>query len=103
MKKLKTIPFLTFHTVLGALLGLLAGILYAFGGLLIDLLVSLGWVSSPETPGLSVGTILAFGALIGMPIIFAGFGLLLGGIELIVFTVFARWVSWLELDFERRG
>jgi len=49
-----------------ALLGLLAGILYSFGGLIIDILVSFGWITSSETPGLSYGTVFAFGALIGI-------------------------------------
>lgn len=90
MKKLKILPFLRFHTVLGALLGLIAGILYSFGGLIIDLLVNLDWIKSQETPGLSFGTILAFGALIGMPIISAALGLCIGLIELILFRLFAR-------------
>ena len=32
------------------------------------------------TPGLSYGTILAFGALLGMPLIFGGLGVLLGAV-----------------------
>jgi len=62
-----------FSGVLGLLLGLCAGILYAFGGLLIDVGVSLGWLAAETmgTPGLSIGTLYAFGALIGMPFIFA--------------------------------
>ncbi len=51
------------QAILIALLGLLAGILYAFGGFIIDAQVSLGWISSGETSGLGIGTILAFGPL----------------------------------------
>ena len=45
--------------VLGLILGLVCGILYAFGGLVLDIIQgNLGW-----------GTVLAFGALVGMPVI----------------------------------
>lgn len=64
MKKIKVFFFAKFQAILFGFLGVLAGILYAFGGLLIDLLVSLDWISSNETPGLSEGTLLAFGALL---------------------------------------
>ena len=68
-----------FGGVLGLLAGLCAGILYAFGGLLIDIGVSLGWLlaETMQTPGLSIGTLYAFGALIGIPLIFALGGWLL--------------------------
>lgn len=62
----------------GASMGLVAGILYSFGGALVDALVSAGWVITDETPGLSYGTILAFGALLGMPLIGATGGLVVG-------------------------
>jgi len=64
----------------GALIGFVAGIIYSVGGLLIDILVSLTFLSpeTMETSGLSYGTILAFGALIGMPIIFGFAGALIG-------------------------
>ncbi len=48
-------------------LSLACGVLYSFGGLVVDLL----------TIGLNWGTVLAFGALVGMPVIFATFGFLL--------------------------
>lgn len=61
-------------TVVGLLIGVFLGILYSFGGLILDALVSLELITSDETPGLSYGTVLAFGALIGMPIIFGLIG-----------------------------
>jgi hypothetical protein len=61
-----------------AFLGLILGIFYSVGGLIIDTLVSLEWITSNETPGLSYGTVLAFGALIGMPAIGATFGFITG-------------------------
>ena len=81
------------------LLGLVAGVLYAFGGLAIDILVSINWLSPAlaETPGLSYGTLLAFGALIGMPAIFALFGCLAGVIEAILYNVLANRLGKIEL------
>lgn len=52
----------------GTMLGILLGILYSFGGLIVDLF----------TMGLNYGTLLAFGALIGMPLIFGASGLAVG-------------------------
>ena len=68
----------------GALIGLVLGIIYSVGGLIVDASVTLGWITSAETPGLSWGTVLAFGALIGMPIIFAIPGVVLGAIAALV-------------------
>ena len=63
-----------------ALVGLIFGILYSFGGAIIDVLVSQGWITTASTPGVSWGTALAFLAIIGMPIIFATFGFIAGAI-----------------------
>lgn len=101
MKKINILSFVKFQTIMGGLIGLMLGILYSFGGLLIDTLVSLGWVRTPETPGLSVGTLLAFGALIGMPFIFATIGLVTGLVEAILFNLFAKWLSWVDINFEK--
>jgi hypothetical protein len=49
-----------------AYVGLLCGVLYSFGGLVVDSL----------TTGLNWGTMMAFMALVGMPIIFGTFGFL---------------------------
>ncbi|NQS91274.1 MAG: hypothetical protein HQ574_02610 [Chloroflexi bacterium] len=102
VKKLGVVSFAKLQAVMMGMAGLIAGILYSFGGLMIDILVSIGWVSSASasTPGLSFGTVLAFGALIGMPVIFAAFGFGAGLIEAILFNVFARWFGGIELDFE---
>ncbi|HSG08559.1 MAG TPA: hypothetical protein VLA36_09380 [Longimicrobiales bacterium] len=51
-----------------AWLGLVCGVLYSFGGLVVDLL----------TIGLNWGTLMAFGALLGMPLIFGAFGFCCG-------------------------
>lgn len=53
-----------------AFLGLACGVLYSVGGLIYDLL----------TVGLNWGTAMAFGAVVGMPLIFGAFGFILGGL-----------------------
>ncbi len=66
---------------------------------MVDGLVSMNWIESAETPGLSIGTLLAFGALIGMPVIFAVGGLLLGLVELVLYQLLYRWLPGIDLDF----
>ena len=83
-----------------AVLGFAAGILYSFGGLIIDVLVSADWISTSETPGLSFGTVLAFGALIGMPAIGATLGFVLGIGEALVYPWFVRSFAGIEVDVE---
>jgi hypothetical protein len=100
IKKLNLISFSKFQGVLGALLGLVAGIIYSFGGLAIDVLVTLGWVATTETPGLSHGTVLAFGALVGMPLIGLVAGLVVGFISAILYNLYAKWFGGMDLDVE---
>jgi hypothetical protein len=97
LKKIKILSLAKFQSLLFALLGLLAGILYSFGGLLIDTLVTLGWIVSSETPGLSHGTILAFGALIGMPLILGAIGFIFGILAAILYNLFAKWFGGIDL------
>ncbi len=85
IKKIGLLSFAKLQTVILAIVGLIAGILYSFGGLIVDILVSIGWVSTAETPGLSFGTVLAFGSLIGMPIVFTMFGFIAGIIEALLY------------------
>lgn len=93
--------FAKLHTVTGVLIGLILGIVYSFGGLLIDTGVTIGWITSHETPRLSYGTVVAFGALLGMPAIFAGLGFVVGLIGAIVYNLFARWFGGIEIDFKK--
>jgi hypothetical protein len=101
IKKLRVISFVKLHALLGALIGLILGILYSFGGLLIDTFVTLGWITSQDTPGLSYGTVLAFGALIGMPLIFAVFGAGIGLIGAVLYNLFTKRFGGIEIDFEQ--
>ena len=57
-----------------AYLGLVCGVLYSFGGLVIDLL----------TIGLNWGTVMAFMAVVAMPVIFGTFGFLFGALIALV-------------------
>lgn len=100
-KKMRVLSFAKFQGIIGALVGLIAGILYSFGGAIIDVLVSTKVISSNQTPGLSYGTALAFLALIGMPIIFATFGFVLGLVEAILYNLLSRWFGGIEIDFEQ--
>lgn len=54
----------------GAVVGLGCGVVYAFGGLVVDLL----------TVGLNGGTALAFLALLGMPLLFGAVAFVLGAL-----------------------
>lgn len=56
-------------------LGLACGVLYSFGGFIVDLL----------TIGLNWGTAMAFGALVGMPVLFGSFGFLCGALVALAF------------------
>ncbi|NND16148.1 MAG: hypothetical protein HKN89_07465 [Eudoraea sp.] len=101
IKKLQIFPFALFQGTLTGLIGAVCGILYSIGGFLIDAGVSLGWVSGEtwETPGLSYGTVLAFGALIGMPLIFAVVGFVAGIIEAFLFNLVANWFGGFNPNF----
>ncbi|MCP4882156.1 MAG: hypothetical protein GY908_00045 [Flavobacteriales bacterium] len=101
LKKINILRFAIFQAVLIALIGIICGILYSFGGFFIDLFVSLGFFTpqSMSTPGLSFGTVLAFGALIGIPIIFAITGFLLGIVEAILYNLFTALFGSLNIDF----
>jgi len=76
----------------GLYLGLGLGVLYSFGGLIIDSMVSLKYLDTDDmgTTGLGYGTILSFGALIGMPLIFGGIGGILGLLYDILSQAFRR-------------
>jgi hypothetical protein len=103
MRKIKKIGVLSFaklQAFLGIIIGFILGIIYAFGGLIIDTLVTLDWITSTETPGLSYGSVLAFGALIGMPLIFSCIGFFLGIIEASLYNFSTKWFGGLKLDIQ---
>ena len=99
IQKLNVFSFALMQAKLLALIGLLLGIIYAFGGLVIDSIVSMNLISIAETPGLSMGTLLAFGALIGMPLIGLVSGYILGIIEAILFNLTTTRIGGRKLNF----
>lgn len=99
INRIKPLAFAKFQAYLGLLIGLVFGLVYAFGGLIIDTLVTLNMISTNETPGLSYGTILAFGALFGMPIIFAGFAAITGFVESLLYNFFFTRFAHIPNDF----
>ncbi len=101
IRKLDLWSFAKFQAVLGGLLGALCGVLYSFGGLVVDSLVSLGWITSQETPGLSIGTVLAFGALVGMPLIGLVMGFFIGIVEAWLYNLGAKWFGGMPLKYDR--
>ncbi|MCA0153324.1 hypothetical protein [Winogradskyella vincentii] len=100
IRKIGVFSFAKFQAFMGLFIGFVFGILYSFGGLIIDILVSLEWITSTETPGLSYGTILAFGALIGMPIIGAVLGFIFGIIQAILFNFTSNWFGGIFLEIK---
>lgn len=90
MAKLKRIGVLSsakLQAILMALLGLVAGISYSFGGAIYEL----------TTGSLNSGTALAFLALIGMPVVFAIVGFIGGAIGAFLYNLVARWVGGIEV------
>ena len=100
-RKLNLLQFTILNGYIGLLIGIIAGILYSFGGLIIDFLVSLNVITSLDTPGLSSGTLLAFGALIGMPILFALFGLVFGILGGILYNTFYKFLPFTIMDLNQ--
>ena len=80
----------TLTAVLMAGVGLVAGVLYSGIGFFVDLF----------GPGLNFGTVLAFGALIGMPLIFAVGGFFAGAIGALVYNLFAGWLGGIPIKMD---
>ena len=91
LKRLGLLSGAKLQAMLMGLLGLIAGILYSFGGAIYELF----------TGTLNSGTALAFLALIGMPIIFAAFGFVVGLIGTLFFNAVAKRVGGVKVDLEQ--
>ena len=72
-----------------AIVGLGMGILYSVGGFFVDLF----------TIGLNWGTVLAFGALVGMPLIFGAAGFCVGLVTALIYNLLSPWLQWLSIEF----
>ena len=74
--------------------GLLLGLFYAAGGLIIDLF----------TIGLNLGTVMAFGAMIALPVLFGAFGVIVDFVIKLVMLIKKKITgviykkSWQEID-----
>lgn len=101
IRRLKIFPFGIFLAVIGSLLGLLCGVIYGIGGFFVDLAVSLQWLSPEqmETPGLSWGTVLALGALVGMPLIGLAAGFIAGMIGAMLYNLVMGKTGGVSADF----
>lgn len=92
MKKIKVMSLAKLQAAILAVVGLIAGILYSFGGAIYDL-ISTGSVNS--------GTALAFLALIAMPVLFAIFGFIVGIIEAYLYNLILRKIDGIEIDLRK--
>ena len=99
-KTISAISSAKFLAVLGVLIGFLCGLFYSVGGFLIDALVSMEFLSS--APGLSYGTLLAFGALIGMPLLLGAAGFLLGLVAGLLFNGCLKGINGLQGFFDNK-
>ncbi|MDH3197720.1 MAG: hypothetical protein OEO21_05715 [Candidatus Krumholzibacteria bacterium] len=84
LKRIGVLSSAKLQAILMAYVGLIAGILYSFGGAIYDVVT---------TGSVNWGTALAFFALIGMPIVFATFGFMTGVIGASLNNLVARWVG----------
>ena len=89
LKKIRIFSLAKLQGILFSYVGLLCGILYSFGGFIYDL---------ATTGSLNLGTALAFFALIGMPLIFASFGFIVGLILAVLYNLFSRLFGEANLD-----
>ena len=90
LKKIGVLFLAKLQAIIMAVAGLIAGILYSFGGFIYDVF----------TIGINGGTALAFLALIGMPIFFAMVGFIVGAIGAVLYNLVAQWFGGIEMDFE---
>jgi len=95
-KYLGFMTFIKFKAITGFMIGIILGIIYSIGGLIIDSLVSLELISSNETSGLSIGTLYALAALLVMPILFAIINILLGLTEAFLYKIYT--IKFKEID-----
>ena len=89
LKKIRIFSLAKLQSILFSYVGLLCGILYSFGGFIYDL---------ATTGSLNLGTALAFFALIGMPLIFASFGFIVGLILAVLYNLFSRLFGEANID-----
>ncbi len=77
------------QALLMSMVGLVCGLLYAFGGAVYDLVSTGSW---------NAGTALAFLALLGMPLAFAVVGGILGFVQAMLFNLIAPRFGGVEVE-----
>jgi hypothetical protein len=90
--RLGVLSFAKFRAIQVSFVGLVCGIVYAFGGLLYDLATA---------GGVNEGTALAFLALIGMPFLSGAFGAVAGIVEALLYNLYAGTFRGVTLDLEQ--
>ncbi|WGS64944.1 hypothetical protein [Marinitoga aeolica] len=90
--KIKIFDFSKIHFIVLGFIGMVLGILYSFGGLIYDIIHN----------SVGYGTLLAFLALIGMPLIFSIFGFLLGLFVGIIFNFINKYLK-LNIQLEDKN
>jgi len=90
-KKIKVFSYAKIQAIVMAFVGLIAGVLYS----------GIGAIYDSVTGSLGVGTVLAFMALVGMPILFAAFGFLTGLVGVVLFNLASKWIGGIELSIEQ--
>ena len=105
MKELNIIKYAKFQALICAIVGLLFGVFYSFGGLTVDTLVTFNMIDPviwENTPGLSYGTFLAFISLIAMPLYLATIGFLFGLVGGYLFNKLKHPFKNINMDFEQK-
>jgi hypothetical protein len=104
-KKLNILKYAKTQGIICGFAGLFIGVLYSFGGLTIDTLVTLEWIDPviwENTPGLSYGTFLAFLSIIAMPLYFGGIGYLFALVGAYLFNKLKHPFKNMDMDFNKK-
>lgn len=91
VQKLKVVDYAKVNTVISAFAGFVAGLIYSFVGLAVDV----------ATIGLNKGTALAFIAIPLMPLYFAVAGAIVGLVGAALYNYSAKWFGGINIDVER--
>ena len=90
LRHLDTLSFARLQSLIMALAGLIAGLIYALGGFFMELFNN----------NLNSGTALAFLAIAGMPVLFAMAGFLTGLLTAPLYNLLAARTGGIKIDFE---
>mgnify|MGYP003700510479 CR=1 FL=1 len=89
LRHLNALSFAKLQSLIMAMFGLIAGLVYAVGGFLNE------WLNN----SLNAGTALAFLAIAGMPLLFAGAGFLAGLLGALLYNLLAGKTGGIKVDF----